>query len=293
MLYDIRLAIEFAYGSPAASGRHQLRMRPLDIPGAQRVLAAALSVSPEPVEAHRFADFFGNAVDEVALPRGHAAARFEMRARVERLAPAPGPDRSVPADRIAAEIAALRSLAPDAPHHFLAPSPRLAPDPGIAAFARRAAAGAPSVAAAVAALGLALHRTMRFDAEATTVDSTPAAAFRVRAGVCQDFAQVMIVGLRALGIPAGYVSGFLRTLPPPGRPRLEGADAMHAWVRAWGGREAGWISYDPTNACAAGEDHIVAAVGRDYGDIAPVRGILRGSGRQMSRQAVDVVAVAD
>lgn len=110
-------------------------------------------------------------------------------------------------------------------------------------------------------------------------------------GVCQDFAQVMIACLRGIGIPAGYVSGFLRTLPPPGRPRLEGADAMHAWVRAWCGWQAGWIEYDPTSAQVAGSDHIVVARGRDYGDVAPVKGVLRIAGDQKTEHAVDVVPV--
>ena len=89
---------------------------------------------------------------------------------------------------------------------------------------------------------------MRYDPDATEVDTPLAEAFAARHGVCQDFSHIMIAGLRSLGIPAGYVSGFLRTMPPPGKPRLEGADAMHAWVRAWCGAEAGWIEYDPTNA---------------------------------------------
>lgn len=289
MRYDIRLAIDFTYGAPAAGGRHHLRMLPLAIPGEQRVLAAALEVDPAPAERGGFFDFFGNRVDEIALPRGHAAARFLARAQVERLAAPAGPDRSVPPARIAAEAAAVASLAPDAPAHFLPPSPRIAPDPAIAAFAREAAAGAPTVFAAAAAFGAALHGAMRFRPGATTVDTPPARAFAARAGVCQDFAQIMIAGLRALGIPAAYVSGFLRTRPPPGQPRLEGADAMHAWVRLWGGRAAGWSAYDPTNACVPGAGHILVAVGRDYGDVAPVRGVLRSAGGQASRQAVDVV----
>ena len=97
--------------------------------------------------------------------------------------------------------------------------------------------------------------------------------------------------MRGIGIPAGYVSGFLRTTPPKGRPRLEGADAMHAWVRAWCGPEMGWVEYDPTNAVIAGEDHIVVARGRDYFDIAPVKGVLRTAGEHTSTQSVDVIPV--
>jgi transglutaminase-like putative cysteine protease len=100
---------------------------------------------------------------------------------------------------------------------------------------------------------------------------------------------IMIGVLRSLGIPAGYVSGFLRTSPPPGRPRLEGADAMHAWVRAWCGPQAGWLDYDPTNDCVAGPNHIEVAQGRDYADVSPVKGMLRVAGAQTSRQSVDVI----
>ena len=132
---------------------------------------------------------------------------------------------------------------------------------------------------------------MKFDPDATTVDTPPAEAFARRHGVCQDFAQVMIACLRGIGIPAGYVSGFLRTNPPPGKPRLEGADAMHAWVRAWCGWQTGWVEFDPTNAIPAGTDHIVAARGRDYGDVAPVKGILRIAGDQTTEHAVDVLPV--
>jgi transglutaminase-like putative cysteine protease len=102
----------------------------------------------------------------------------------------------------------------------------------------------------------------------------------------------MIACLRGVGVPAGYVSGFLRTIPPPGEARLEGADAMHAWVRAWCGSETGWVEFDPTNAVVVGTDHILVARGRDYGDVAPVKGVLRTAGAQKIEHAVDVVAVA-
>ena len=159
------------------------------------------------------------------------------------------------------------------------------------AFARDAIAGAPTVLAAVEAVGRAIHATMRFDAKATDVDTPATEAFANRHGVCQDFTHVMISCLRGIGIPAGYVSGFLRTVPPAGQPRLEGADAMHAWVSAWVGAEMGWVEYDPTNQMWAGTDHIAIARGRDYDDVAPVRGAMRGAGGQESRQAVDVISV--
>jgi transglutaminase-like putative cysteine protease len=288
MLYDITLRISYRYDRPAAGGRHLLRLLPAAT-GGQRILRAGITVEPEPAERETFADFWGNAVTAVTLPGGHHAAAFVATARVERLAPSTTLDISPPLAGLSDEIAAGRSLAADAPEHFLPPSPRIPADDAIAAAVRGAAPSDRTARQTVAAVGALINAAMAFDPDATTVDTPPADAFRRRRGVCQDFAQVMIAGLRSLGVPAGYVSGFLRTVPPPGQPRLEGADAMHAWVRAWCGRETGWIDYDPTNAVMVGADHVVVATGRDYGDAAPVSGVLRTAGGQSSAQAVDVV----
>jgi len=290
MLYDIKLVIRYDYAAPAGGGRHLLRLLPAVLPGRQTVRTATLSVSPDPVERREFRDFFGNRVVELALPAGHDAVAFEARAIVDRR-PLRDPGPALAMTDLSAALADCLSVGADAPHHFLPPSPRIPADRAIADHARRAVAGAADVVVAAEQLGRAIHADLTFDSTATTVDTAPAEAFAQRHGVCQDFAQIMICGLRSLGIPAGYVSGFLRTLPPPGQPRLEGADAMHAWVRFWAGPEAGWIEYDPTNACPAGEDHVTVAQGRDYGDVAPVAGVLRIAGAQSSRQAVDMVAL--
>mgnify|MGYP001350172126 CR=1 FL=1 len=134
-----------------------------------------------------------------------------------------------------------------------------------------------------------IKRDFAYDPTATDVTTRPIVSFEKKAGVCQDFAHVMISGLRTIGLPAAYVSGFLRTEPPPGQPRLEGADATHAWVALWCGREAGWIGLDPTNGVAAGEDHVVLAIGRDYADAAPADGVIVTSGDHTLDVAVDVV----
>jgi transglutaminase-like putative cysteine protease len=292
MLYDIRLRIDYAFDAPTGGGRHHLRLLPADLPGVQRVLSARTSVLPAPSERAEFTDFFGNRVTDLAIPGGQDEIAFIASARVERLSLPDEADLSPPASRLGAELATLRDLGPDSPHHFVGPSPRIRPSPAITAYAAEIAAAALTLRDVVRGLGLALHRDMAFDPEATTVDTPPEEAFAARSGVCQDFAQVMIAGLRGIGIPAAYVSGFLRTVPPPGRPRLEGADAMHAWVRAWCGQGAGWVEFDPTNAMFVGADHIVVAHGRDYGDAAPVVGILRLAGAQTSHQAVDVIALS-
>lgn len=290
MLYDIRLRMDYGFEQPTGGGRHQLRLLPAEIPGVQRLISSRISVRPQPVERSVFTDFFGNQVTDVAIPAGQDEIGFIASARVERLAQPAEADLSPHLSALAAELAGCRDLGPESPHHFLGRSPRIRPLHEVTRYAAEAVAGARTARDAVEAFGLALHRDMAFDPEATTVDTPPEEAFAARSGVCQDFAQVMIAGLRGLGVPAGYVSGYLRTMPPPGKARLEGADAMHAWVRAWCGPSAGWIEYDPTNAMVAGLDHVVVAHGRDYGDAAPVAGILRLAGEQTSHQAVDVVA---
>ncbi|HDR30048.1 MAG TPA: hypothetical protein ENN83_16175 [Rhodovulum sp.] len=149
-----------------------------------------------------------------------------------------------------------------------------------------------SALAATRTIAHELHERFEFDPEATEVTTPPIAAFEARRGVCQDISHVTIAALRAVGIPAGYVSGFLRTRPPPGQPRLEGADAMHAWVRAWCGAETGWIEIDPTNNLLVGADHVAVAIGRDYADDAPVRGSLRSEGTHTTSHKVDVIPCA-
>jgi transglutaminase-like putative cysteine protease len=293
VLYDVTLALHYIYDRPAAAGRQLMRLVPADIPGVQRVERASLTVTPEPIERSQFTDFFGNGVIELVLRGTHTETDLSVAARVERLAQAPGLGISANLAQLPREIAQYRGLGPTAPHHFLGPSQRICPLPEITAYAASQVTAGMTVLEAVRQIGMALHDDMRFDPEATTVETSPAEAFARRHGVCQDFAQIMIAGLRGIGVPAGYVSGYLRTVPPEGQERLEGADAMHAWVQAWCGFEAGWIEFDPTNAVLVGTDHIVVARGRDYADVAPVAGVLRTAGSQTSRHSVDVISVQE
>jgi transglutaminase-like putative cysteine protease len=114
-----------------------------------------------------------------------------------------------------------------------------------------------------------------------------------RGGVCQDFAQIMITGLRAAGLPAAYASGYIRTIPPPGEARLVGADATHAWVLLWCGPDLGWVGVDPTNGIWMAGDHVIMAIGRDYGEIAPIDGVVLGSGAQKMEVSVDVAPLME
>jgi len=289
MLYDIRLSLHYEYDAIVQGGRHQVRIVPVSIPGVQRVIAASLRFDPKPERETVFSDFFGNTVTTIVYRDAHDSLDIRLSARVHVEDIHPPADLSPRMEDLASDIARTWSLDPQSPHHFLSGSPRATLDDDITAYAQRSVENTKSVQAAVHDLCLRIGRDFDYDDEATDVETTPQEAFRLRRGVCQDFAHIMIAGLRGVGIPAGYVSGFLRTTPPPGKPRLEGADAMHAWVQAWCGLDVGWLEFDPTNAMMAGTDHISIGRGRDYGDISPIVGILRTSGSQEGKQSVDVV----
>ncbi|WP_424933714.1 transglutaminase family protein [Amaricoccus macauensis] len=293
MIYDIRLKISYKYDRPAIAGRHILRLMPADLPGVQRRLRGDLKIEPDPAERRDMLDFFQNAGVEIAFREAHKKIVFAVDARVERLSDAPSFDISPSLAQLPREISEYRGLDPQAPHHFLGPSSFASPTAPMTAYAQAILPDAVTAFRAVCMIGEALHRDMKYDPEATDVNTPHEEAFARRHGVCQDFAHIMIACLRGIGIPAGYVSGFLRTNPPPGKPRMEGADAMHAWVRAWCGFQTGWIEYDPTNAILVGTDHILIARGRDYGDVSPVKGVLKIAGEQKSDQAVDVIPVPE
>jgi transglutaminase-like putative cysteine protease len=291
MLYDVRLLLHYDYDMQVRSDRHLVRVTPASFAGAQRVIASALSFDPRPAHETQFADFFGNSVTTVAYLGGHDHLDVRLSARVEVEERGPLADLSPTVEGLEVELSRLWSLAPSSPHHFIGPSARVPLDPAITGYAALSVGRTPSVMAAAMDFCLAIHRDFTYDVEATDVGTGPAEAFALRRGVCQDFAHVMIAGLRGVGIPAGYVSGFLRTIPPKGKPRLEGADAMHAWVRVWCGQHTGWVEFDPTNAMRAGADHVVIGYGRDYADISPIVGVLRTSGQHHAKQSVDVVVV--
>lgn len=291
MIYDIRLTISHQYAVAAGNGRHVLRVLPRALPGRQRVTAHLIAAEPAPDERRDSVDFFGNAQSMITQIEAHQKMTIRMSSRVEVTAPPDLDGAGTDLSGLAQTLKQQRSLDPESPLHYLGPSPRLSPDAAICAFAKAAISDGADIPAIVEAVGKALHGHITFDATATDVDTGAAEAFAQRRGVCQDLSHIMILGLQSLGIPAGYVSGYLRTLPPPGGVRLEGVDAMHAWVRAWCGPDRGWVEYDPTNATFIGTDHIVVAYGRDYADVSPVIGRLRSSGGQVHAQSVDVAVV--
>ena len=291
MLYDINLRITYTYEVPVSGGRHIVRVLPLSLPDRQRLVAGTVTCAPTPEERSDAVDFFANPATTILFRKSHEKLVIRMQARVQLEPQALTADFSPDLQGFPADLANVWSLNADSPHHFLGASPRLPEDTAIAAYAREIARPGMTIRQIAAAICARIHKDFVYDPKATTVDTTPREAFKLKRGVCQDFTHVMITALRSLGIPAGYVSGFLRTIPPPGKERLEGADAMHAWVRFWCGASSGWLELDPTNNIFAGLDHIVVGHGRDYSDVAPVIGVLKSYGSHKTEQAVDVIAL--
>jgi len=292
-MYNIRLTITHRYEQPAANGRQLIRVLPKSIQGRQHLKMHLLEVDPEPTLRFDRTDFFDNTVHTCTPTDPHDEMAIRLACHVAMTEPLPPTDLSPSIASLKADWQQECDLSASSPLHFLGPTQRLKPNAEIAAFAQNTVSPSASTKENVIRIGEALYDRMTFDSTATTVDTDASEAFRLCRGVCQDFAHIMILGLQSLGIPAGYVSGYLRTLPPEGQEKLEGVDAMHAWVKAWCGVTQGWVEYDPTNHTLIGTDHIVVGYGRDYTDVAPIRGRLRSSGGQSSGQAVDVAIIED
>ncbi|MEM6439903.1 MAG: transglutaminase family protein [Pseudomonadota bacterium] len=280
----IRHVTRYAYASPAAFSQHLMRLTPPDGPS-QRVLAAALEVTPKPDEMERFEDAFGNAAAAATVAQPHEVLEITATSTVERLrAPDLMQAASSPWETVAAAARAQAGL-PAAPFAF--PTRFTEADDALEAWARQSFRPGRPVLEAARELCARIHEAFAYLPGATSAETAAQEAFRAREGVCQDFAHVMLAACRAVGTPAAYVSGYLRTLPPPGQPRLIGADATHAWVAVWD-PAAGWTEFDPTNDMEPGLDHVALARGRDYADCAPVTGLVVGSGGQTLSVSVDV-----
>jgi transglutaminase-like putative cysteine protease len=296
VIYDVRQTTTCSYATPVAYARHVLRLTPVSRDG-ERVHVAALQIMPEPAHRREGQDFFGNRLTWIDVDTPHETLTVKLSARVA-VDPEPPPAVTPPWEEVREEAFATSDIGPMSPAHFLFPSRIVSIDPEIRDYVRQSfTPGRPVLEAAVELIGR-IKADMVYEIGATTVTTTPPMSFALRRGVCQDFAHIMISGLRGIGLPAAYVSGYLRTAPRDGTARLQGADAMHAWVFLWcglppsspagEGGEGGWIGLDPTNAVLASEDHVMLAVGRDYTDVAPMDGVILGSGGQRIDVSVNV-----
>lgn len=288
MLYQVRHKTRFRYAYPVTFARCNLRLRPVEWAG-QTLESYDLTLSPPArITGTRPIGYLGH-VSRMVMerPTRELAIESSFRIRVDRPMPVPQSD-----DATIAEVAAAARATPDlgveSPANYIYPSPSIPLSSEITAWCSEHLDSHRGVVDAGLALATSIHDRFTYDGSATTVDTTPAEAFEKRHGVCQDFAQIMIAGLRGAGLPAAYVSGYLRTRPPPGKARLVGADATHAWVVIWCGAQRGWLGFDPTNACMVGGDHIITAMGRDYADVAPIDGVFTGQDGQKIEVSVDV-----
>ena len=292
MIYTLRHRTTYRYARTVRFARCNLRLRPRE-GGGQHVIEDSVAVSPLPKARTVRRDFFGLDTLNVLIDTPHKEFSVEAFSRVAVERPGlPEPEAGPAWETVRDRALADPNLGAAGPAHFLFPSPRVSLLPAVTDYARASFWPGRSVLAGALDLTRRIRADFRFDAKATSVGTPLAEAFALKAGVCQDFAHVMVAGLRGLGLPAAYVSGYLRTRPPPGQPRLRGADASHAWVGLWCGQDVcddGWIGLDPTNGVGVRDDHIEVARGRDYDDVAPIDGIVSSSGAQKLKVEVDVI----
>jgi len=290
VLYQVTHRTTYGYGTDVAVSHHLAHLRPRELPW-QQVSDYVLSIDPTPAVTNERTDFYGNAASFISISSPHdrlvVTARSRVRVRASGL-----PERTPPWQQVRNRCAS-DVLTPDsAVGEFRFDSPHIIRKP---AFAEYAAASFPRdrpLLEAVSDFMGRIFRDFRFDPRATTVATPLDDVFKQRRGVCQDFAHFAVAGLRSLGLPARYVSGYLETLPAPGKARLVGADASHAWFAVWCPGH-GWIDADPTNNLLPGDRHITVAWGRDFSDVSPLRGVVVGGGGSGLGVSVDVARIPE
>jgi transglutaminase-like putative cysteine protease len=291
VIYDIRHVTTYAYESPVSFARCSLRLEPRSGDG-QQLVSHSVDVRPRPADRTVRRDFFGTHTESIVIEAAHRHLRIDSRSRVSVLRRAPGRTAPSPAWEEVRDLAfEAVSLGPASPVGYVFASALVPVQPAVTAYASASFPRGMGVLIGAVDLMHRIRSEFKYDPKATVISTPLEEVFEKRHGVCQDFAHVMIAGLRGLGLPAAYVSGYLRTIPPEGKPRLQGADATHAWVSLWCGPELGWIGFDPTNDLLVENDHIILGVGRDFSDVSPFDGIIVGSRKQKLSVAVDVMLV--
>ena len=291
MIYDIRHVTTYAYENPVSFARCSLRLEPRSGDG-QELISHTVEIRPRPAERTARRDFFGTLTENVVIEQAHRHLRIDSRSRVAVSRKAPGRDEESPAWESVRDAAfEATTLGPASPIGYIFASSLVPMLGAVSAYAATSFAAGIGILAGAIDLMHRIRTEFRYDRKATVISTPLDEVFAKRHGVCQVFAHVMIAGLRGLGLPAAYVSGYLRTIPPPGKPRLQGADATHAWVSLWCGADLGWIGLDPTNDLVVENDHIILGIGRDFSDVSPIDGIIVGSPKQKLGVAVDVLAV--
>lgn len=288
MRYRVSHTTSYTYAEPVSLAHNETHLLPRDT-DRQRVLAHRLEIDPKPAVVTERTDFFGNAVTYFALERPHTQLRVTAITDLE-IDTARGPGH--PSSRLDWEAAGARLLGAvdetglDARQYTLE-SPMVRTLPELQRYAGRSFAPRRPLVEAVRELMQRIHEDFAYKPGATSVATPLDEVFAKRRGVCQDFAHLAIACLRGQGLAARYVSGYIETLPPPGKEKLTGSDASHAWFAVFD-PEVGWLDFDPTNNQIPMAQHITTAWGRDYSDVTPLKGVIFGGGTHSAKVAVDV-----
>ncbi|GAA5508468.1 transglutaminase family protein [Novipirellula caenicola] len=287
--YRIIHRTHYRYSDSVAVCQNQLRMQPSTRPGVT-CHRSEIAVLPEPMTVTEHTDYFGNCVYSFAIETLHKELTAVATSEVTVDPPSVvGESGAIPWNTIVGQPGDIRqSRSGRYVDEFCFDSPRGQKESKYADYARVSFTDGRGIVEATLDLTKRIHHDFRYDTCATEVNTPTADAFALRAGVCQDFAHIQIACLRSIGLPARYVSGYLRTIPPPGEERKIGADESHAWISVYCGPELDWIDFDPTNACQCTTDHIPICIGRDYGDVSPMRGVILGGGQTWLKVSVDV-----
>jgi transglutaminase-like putative cysteine protease len=292
MIYKVTHTTTYDYTDSVSLSHHLLRLTPRNLTH-QRCQHYDVQIDPRPAVAAQHFDYFGNAVTFVTIEGAHRKLTVKSVSDVSVLRPRVPVATETLAWESVREFSRGRQIGQslDA-SEFIFDSPFVKTADDFAAYAAPAFPKERPIFDAVLDLTARIHRDFKFDPKATTLATPLEEMFKNRRGVCQDFAQLEIACLRSLGLPARYVSGYLETDPPPGRPRLAGADASHAWVSFYC-HGIGWLDIDPTNNLVPSTRHITVAYGRDYHDVSPIHGVILGTGDHSLDVAVDVVALRE
>jgi len=282
-ILEVEHRTAYRYAAPVEQSWQLARLQPRELPW-QRVLAHGLTIHPEPDWRELRIDSFGNAGCAFALHGPHQLLEVTATSRVQ-------VRDQAPTLRMAGDESPAAADDPVSRAHFTGPSPQVPLLAQARRYARSSFGRGRALIDSLHDLAGRIHHDFTFDATATTVTTALHEVLATRRGVCQDFAHLMIACLRTQGIAARYVSGYILTTPPPGQPRLVGADASHAWVSAWC-PQLGWIDMDPTNNRRTDRDFVTLAWGRDFSDVSPLRGVILGGGEQALTAEVTVTPLA-
>lgn len=291
--YRVRHVTAYDYGEDVSVSHHLLHLTARPHPR-QRVRRCVLTVEPAPAVRSDHVDYFGNTVTYVAVQEPHRTFSVIAESEVEVFAPPPlDPAVAVPWESVRDSLRGSMTGPDDGVEigQYAFDSALVAVSPVLIDYALPSFSPGRPVTEVGLDLMTRIHRDFTFDPTATTIATPLGEVMSHRRGVCQDFAHIVIGCMRGMGLAARYVSGYLRTLPPPGRPRLIGADVSHAWASLWCGPATGWLDLCPTNARRADQDFITVAWGRDYDDVSPARGVLLGGAGHTLSVSVDVEPV--